>query len=347
MNTLTINALKSYNVIVGEHLIANLGSYASSIINPGKAAVISDSNTWTLYGTKVSGSLAQAGFNIYDYILPTGEQSKNGDTYLKLLGYLAENHIQQTDIIIALGGGVICDICGFVAATYLRGIAYIQLPTTLLAMISSSTGGVASINLPSSRNVAGTVYHPSLVICDTTTLNSLGASDLKNGYAEIIKYSIISDNALFAHMQAHLDNFDREYAVSRCIQLKSKIIEGANSEQALLDFGQTIGHAIEITDNYMTSYGSALALGIAAACRTSSKLGFCDNSLTESVLKLLTDLSLPVGSAHTVDDIYDSALSHKMYEHNMIKIILPKEIGQCVVHTTDSNGLRLFIENGL
>jgi len=253
MNTLTINAPRPYNVIVGEHLMTNLGSYASRIINPGKAIVISDSNIWPLYGTKVSSSLAQAGFNIYDYILPAGEKTKSGDTYLKLLGYLAENHVQQSDLIIALGGGVICDICGFLASTYLCGIAYIQVPTTLLAMISLSTGGITSINLPSNRNVAGTIYHPLLVVCDTATLSSLDTSDIKNGYAEIIKYSLISDSKLFAHMQSHLDNFDREYAVLRCIQLKSAIIEGTNSELALLDLGRTVGYAIEITDKCIIS----------------------------------------------------------------------------------------------
>ena len=188
MKTITVSASKEYQVIIANGLLASLGRYVSGLIAPGKAAIISDSNVWPLYGETAEHSLSNAGFETFHYCFPAGEYSKTAETYLNILNFLAKNQLTRTDVVIALGGGVVGDITGFASATYLRGISYIQVPTTLLAMVDSSVGGKTAIDLPAGKNLAGAFYQPSLVICDITTLQSLPKDVFRDGCAEVIKY---------------------------------------------------------------------------------------------------------------------------------------------------------------
>ena len=173
MKTITVKASKEYQVLIGCGLQANLGEYLASLDKTGRVAVISDTNVWPLYGEIVASSLRCAGVEPIFFVFPAGEASKNAQTYLEILNFLAENQLTRSDCLIALGGGVVGDITGFAAATYLRGIAYIQLPTTLLAMVDSSVGGKTAIDLPVGKNLVGAFYQPSLVLCDIDALNTL------------------------------------------------------------------------------------------------------------------------------------------------------------------------------
>ena len=192
MNTLHINASKNYDVIIGYDLLNSTGEYLLQVLKkPCKIAIISDSNVFPLYGALVSNRLAEAKFEVVTYTFPAGERSKNCTTYMDILDFLAEHHFTRTDAVLALGGGVVGDMTGFVAATFLRGISFIQIPTTLLAMVDSSVGGKTAIDLPAGKNMVGAFYQPDIVICDLSTLNTLPKSIFCDGCAEVIKYSIL------------------------------------------------------------------------------------------------------------------------------------------------------------
>lgn len=347
MKTISVTIPNPYEVVVGEHLITDLGQYALQVVKPRKAVLICDTNVWQLYGTEAACSLARSGFNIIDYILPEGEQSKSGDTCLKLLRYLSDNHIEKSDIIIALGGGVIMDIVGFVSATYLCGVPYIQVPTTLLAMVDDTIGCRHTLHLPSGKNQFGVSYAPSLVICDTTTLKSLSLTDFHNGCAEVIMLSVMLDCNLFNHIMDHAGSFDREYVISRCIELKRDRLYTGKSVYPLLRLGEPICNAIKTTEGYAISHGNALSLGIATVSRAAQKMKLCDKTVSDAILKILADFSLPIGSSHTADDVFDAAIPGVACADGTINLIVPHTIGNCSTYNTDASGLRIFIEAGL
>ena len=193
MKEITVNASGKYQVLIGSDLLANVGGYISQIQNHCIAAIISDSNVWPLYGNIVENSLRSAGFTPVSFVFPAGEASKNADTYLRILNFLAENGVSRSDLLIALGGGVVGDITGFASATFLRGISYVQIPTTLLAMVDSSVGGKTAIDLPAGKNLVGAFKQPKLVLCDTVALNTLPRVQFLDGCAEVIKYGVLYD----------------------------------------------------------------------------------------------------------------------------------------------------------
>ena len=201
MNVVKVNASTAYEVMIGSGLLFSLGNEVAKVTKVGTAAIISDSNVWPLYGKTAQESLENTGFSVVSFIFPAGESSKSGATYLKLMNFLAQNHVTRSDCLIALGGGVVGDLTGFAAATYLRGISYIQVPTTLLAAVDSSVGGKTAIDLECGKNLVGAFYQPKLVLCDTDTLSSLPDEIFRDGCAEVIKYSVLYDPQLFAHLQ--------------------------------------------------------------------------------------------------------------------------------------------------
>ena len=211
MKTITVNTSRAYDVLIGDGLLNNIGMHLCNCLKKiCKIAIISDSNVFPLYGKTVTDQLNLAGFDVVNYIFPAGESSKNAATYLDILNFLAENKITRADAVLALGGGVTGDMTGFAAATFLRGIRYIQIPTTLLAMVDSSVGGKTAIDLPAGKNLVGTFYQPEIVVCDLSTLNTLPESVLCDGCAEVIKYGVLYDTNLFNHLETNGLNFDRE-----------------------------------------------------------------------------------------------------------------------------------------
>ena len=190
MNTVHVTASKEYDVLIGSGLLPTLGSRAAAMGSVRKVCIISDSNVWPLYGQAVKNSLISAGLDVAEFVFPAGEAHKNGSTFLDALNFLAENQLTRTDLIVALGGGVVGDLAGFTAATYLRGIRFIQVPT-LLAAVDSSVGGKTAIDLPAGKNLAGAFCQPSLVLCDTDTLNTLPEDIFRDGCAEVIKYGVL------------------------------------------------------------------------------------------------------------------------------------------------------------
>ncbi|MBO5868276.1 MAG: 3-dehydroquinate synthase, partial [Oscillospiraceae bacterium] len=222
MKTINVQASSSYNVHIAGGLLKDLANYTKEIRESARIAIISDSSVWPLYGPSATVCLNTAGYEVCHFVFPAGELSKNGNTYLQILNFLAENHITRSDLLIALGGGVVGDITGFAAATYLRGIPFIQIPTTLLAMVDSSVGGKTAIDLAAGKNLAGAFYQPSMVIFDTDTLSTLPEEYFADGMAEVIKYAMIKDEDLEKLILA--EALDIEEIVERCVKIKRDVV---------------------------------------------------------------------------------------------------------------------------
>ena len=350
MKKITVKASGEYDVIVGTNLIADIAQHTAFIKPGSKIAIISDSNVWPLYGNKVADPLSSAGFQVTQFTFTAGEASKTADTYLNILNFLAKSQITRSDILIALGGGVVGDITGFAAATYLRGVAYIQIPTSLLAMVDSSVGGKTAIDLPAGKNLVGAFYQPCLVLCDLQTLNTLPSAYFQDGCAEIIKYGILYDNILFKHLETNHVHFDRDYVISRCIELKRDVVfedEFDTGSRQKLNLGHTIGHSIEAQSNFSISHGLAVAIGTAIIAKSAVTMGICSEQAYSRICQILQDFSLPIKTTYSAEALTSVALSDKKRFGNSVNLIMPEEIGHCIIHPVPISQFQSTIEAGL
>ena len=345
MKTIHINASKSYDVIIGSNLLDNIGQQLNFTLKKVcKIAIISDSNVFPLYGSIVSESLVNSGFEVISYTFPAGESSKTADTYLEILNFLAENQLTRSDAILALGGGVTGDMAGFAAATFLRGIPYIQVPTSLLAMVDSSVGGKTAIDLPAGKNLVGAFYQPRIVICDLNTLNTLPESVFCDGCAEVIKYGVLYDAKLFAHLESEGLAFDREAVISRCIELKRNVVaedEFDNGARQKLNLGHTIGHGVEAQSNFAVTHGQAVAIGMAIISKAHCK------TIYSRLVSVLRKFNLPTATDFTAKQLFTSALSDKKRSGGTVNLIVPENIGKCKIIPTPIDELESLIEEGL
>lgn len=345
MKSISVNASSPYDVLIGSGLLDHAGEHLLSVLKIGcKIAVISDSNVYPIYGGSVDKSLQQAGFAVLHYTFPAGEASKHAGTYLEILNFLAENHMTRGDAILALGGGVVGDMAGFAAATYLRGIPYIQVPTSLLAMVDSSVGGKTAIDLPAGKNLVGAFYQPRLVLCDLNCLASLPEQIFCDGCAEVIKYGILYDANLFAHLAEQGLAFDREAVISRCVELKRNVVaqdEFDTGARQKLNLGHTIGHGIEAQSCFTITHGQAVAIGMAIVAKAGCK------QIYAPITNLLKKFHLPTTTDFTAKQLYSSALSDKKRSGGTVSLIIPNAIGDCRIVPTPVEQLESFIEEGL
>ena len=349
MKTVSVAASVSYDVLIGSGLLGNIGQLVSSVGNASRICIVSDTNVWPIYGESVTGRLCAAGFECSKYVFAAGEERKNAKTYLELLECLSRNQLTRTDLIIALGGGVVGDLAGFAAATYLRGIRYVQIPTTLLAAVDSSVGGKTAIDLPAGKNLAGAFWQPSLVVCDTDCLNTLPEDMIRDGCAEVIKYAVLFDPELFAHLQHFGLRFDREWVISRCVEWKRDIVardEFDTGERMLLNLGHTLGHAVEALSHYEISHGKAVAVGMAVISRSAAKAGICDCETCRQILSLLEQFGLPTSAAYAPEALFAAACSDKKRSGGTINLVVPKSVGSCIIRPTPVCEFQSFIEAG-
>ena len=350
MRTVTVSASKNYEIQIGSDLLQTLGAETAKVCKAEKVAIISDSNVWPLYGQTAVDSLKKAGFSVVQHTLPAGEASKNSTNYLEILNFLAENQLTRADCLIALGGGVVGDITGFAAATYLRGIAYIQVPTTLLAAVDSSVGGKTAIDLPAGKNLCGAFYQPSLVLCDTDTLNTLPEDIFRDGCAEVIKYGILYDTDLFSYLAQAGLTFDRESVIARCVELKRDVVaedEFDTGNRMKLNLGHTIGHGIEASSHFTVSHGKAVAIGMAIVSQIAASLGICSTECKNSIVNILKLFLLPTEADCSAEVIFHYALSDKKRSGKTVNLIMPERIGHCRIHPVPVNELQSCIEAGL
>ena len=349
MNIIEVKASKTYQVLVGSGLLNKLGTQLKNIVSPCKAVIISDSNVFPHYGMTVTNALEREGYTVSSYIFPAGEAQKNTETYCNILNFLAQNQITRSDVLIALGGGVVGDMTGFAAATFLRGIAYVQVPTSLLAMVDSSVGGKTAIDLPVGKNLVGAFYQPSLVLCDIATLQTLPQQIFSDGCAEVIKYGMLYDPNLFDHLEKYGLSFDREYVINRCIELKRDVVctdEFDRGERAKLNFGHTIGHSIEANSNYAVTHGQAVAIGMAMMCKAGGVLGFCLVNVYQRLCNTLEKFGLPYATDYSVNELYETAMLDKKRCGNIIHLVMPKNIGDSSIFPATMENFKMIIKAG-
>lgn len=344
MNVVTVNASKTYDIKIGSGLLTAIGDEAKKLGKARKVCIISESTVFSLYGQTVKSSLEQAGFWVVSFVFPAGEEQKNAATYLEALNFLAENKLTRTDLVVALGGGVVGDLAGFTAATFLRGIRFIQVPTTLLAAVDSSVGGKTAIDLPAGKNLAGAFCQPSLVLCDTDVLSSLPREIFLDGCAEVIKYGILYDPELFSQLENSGPAFDREAVISRCVELKRDVVmedEFDTGARMKLNLGHTIGHGVEARSNFTLSHGKSVAIGMAIVSRAAQ----CPDA--DRIQNILKQFQLPTTTHYPVEDIYAYTLSDKKRTGGTVNLIIPEAIGQCSIVPTPVEKLKSFIKAGL
>ncbi len=350
MTTIQIPTSKEYAVKIGTGLLPLLGQELKSISGGKAVTIVSDSNVWPIYGEVTRSSLENAGFSVFSFVFPSGESHKNSETYLQLLSFLAEKNLTRSDCLVALGGGVVGDLTGFAAATYLRGISYIQVPTTLLAMVDSSVGGKTAIDLPSGKNLAGAFYQPSLVLCDTDTLSTLPKTIFADGCAEIIKYAVLFDPDLFSLLERQALSFQREDVIARCVALKRDVViqdEFDNGIRQALNLGHTVGHAIEKASHYTISHGKAVAIGMCIIARAARSMGTCDAVSCEKLIALISHFGLPCSVDFSAAELVSYICSDKKRSGQHIALILPATIGCCRAEITPLSKLESIIEAGM
>ena len=350
MNIISVHASQSYDVLIGSDLLSRSGEYVRMLFKGRKAAIISDSNVGPIYAEVLKQSLRDVDIETVCYFFPAGEASKNAQTYLQILNFLAEKQITRSDLIIALGGGVVGDITGFAAATYLRGIAYVQIPTSLLAMVDSSVGGKTAIDLPAGKNLVGAFKQPKLVLCDVLTLSSLPERQFLDGCAEVIKYGVLYDSEMISYLLDKGIDFDRETVISKCIALKRDVVqedEFDTGARQKLNLGHTIGHGIEAGSNFATTHGQAVAAGMAIVTRAALNRSLCSPDTVETLCAVLKKFSLPTDTEFTASSLFKAALSDKKRSGGTVNLIVPREIGRCEIIATPVTELESFIEAGL
>ncbi len=350
MKTIHVAVSSEYDVKIGSGLLRTLGAEVSRVCSADTVAIISDSNVWPLYGDAAVSFLESAGLRVVRFIFPAGEESKNGANYLDILNFLADCKISRSDCIVALGGGVVGDLAGFAAATFLRGIPYIQVPTTLLAAVDSSVGGKTAIDLAAGKNLAGAFYQPRLVLCDTDLLNTLPEDIFRDGCAEVIKYGVLFDASVFSTLLQDGLAFDREAVIARCVELKRDIValdEFDIGQRQKLNLGHTIGHAIEALSNFSVSHGQAVAMGMAIITGAAAKYGICGNETLEKMQTILAKFALPSATVYSAQALFDAALSDKKRLGDAVTLVVPEEIGKCSLRVTKIDELISFFEAGL
>ena len=331
IKTIKVGAGKPYDVLIGKDLLNSCGKLIKEVVKPCKVAIITDDKVDKLYSNTVISSLQSEGFTVCKFVFKKGEKSKNIKTYGKILNFLAENKLTRSDLIVALGGGVVGDMAGFSASSYLRGVKYVQIPTTLLAQIDSSVGGKTAIDLTVGKNLVGAFYQPSLVVCDINTLNSLDKEIFIDGMGEEIKYALLDKNI---YELLDNDELDLVKLVALSVDYKRKIVEEDEFEKGnrkLLNLGHTIAHGIEKLSKYKISHGKAVSMGIKIIVENSFKHGYITNEEKDKILKLIIDKIGELNIPYSIKDILTCAENDKKRSGDKITLVMVKGIGNCVL----------------
>ena len=332
---------RSYDIVIGNDLLSDVGKHLKDLLPGRQVGIVTNVSVAPLYLEKVKSSLIKAGFEVVTVILSDGESHKNWVGLQKILDRLIESRFERSSTLLALGGGVIGDITGFAASTLLRGVNFVQVPTTLLAQVDASVGGKTAINHTQGKNLIGTFYQPRRVVIDLETLKTLPKREIQAGMAEAIKYGVINDAELFEFMEEELDDIlalkDKALAkmIYGCCKAKAKMVEKDEKEKgvrALLNLGHTFGHGIEVLTHYKSLlHGEAVAVGMVMAAELSRLMSMCDDSDVERIDKLLKRVGLPtVAPRFSIDHYMEAMTRDKKVEGGQNRFILIKKIGEAV-----------------
>ena len=350
LHTIQVNTSPAYEAVIGPGLLPRCGERLAAIMPKCRMAVIADSTVAPLYLDTVTGSFTEAGFDVCSHVFPAGEANKNFVTLSGILEFMAAEHLTRTDCVAALGGGVTGDMAGFAAAVYLRGIRYVQLPTTVLSAVDSSVGGKTAIDLAAGKNLAGAFLQPAAVLCDTDCLKTLPADVFADGAAEAIKTGVLCDESLFALFEEGTLRSVPEEVIARCIAFKAGVVERDEKEQGerkCLNLGHTIGHAIETCSDFAIPHGHAVAAGLAIMARAAERLGWAEKGTAQRICDCLTKNDLPTGSGYSAGMLAAAAARDKKRAGDDITIVVPRSIGRCELKKIPVAELLGVIQAGL
>ena len=348
MERIRIDASRCYDVIIGGGVLSQIGEQTASLVKGRNCAVVSDDVTNGLFFEDVREALETSGFSVSSFVIPHGEESKNAENYIKLLEFLADKGLTRADCVIALGGGVVGDLTGFAAASFLRGISFIQIPTTLLSAVDSSVGGKTAINLCAGKNLAGAFYQPSLVLCDTEIIRNLPTEIFSDGMAEVIKYGMLGSRQILdiCHMGAYeyLDEL-----IAECVRMKRDIVAQDEFDlgiRQLLNLGHTPAHSIEKLSNFKISHGHAVAIGMCLMARAAEHLLLCAAGVAAEAEELCRKYLLPTECTYDAESLAHYAMSDKKRSSGKITLVLPFVRGKSELHTFDVIDIRAILEKG-
>ncbi|MBU5462841.1 3-dehydroquinate synthase [Lachnoclostridium sp. MSJ-17] len=347
MRTVHVSTGKPYDIYIERGLLDKTGEYVKSLSRAERAVLVTDTNVAPLYKWKVLNSLSAAGIEVTTHVFQAGEASKHLGTVSDMYKTLADAHITRKDLIVALGGGVCGDMAGFAAATYLRGIDFIQLPTSLLAQVDSSVGGKTGVDLPQGKNLVGAFHQPIAVLIDPDTLNTLPDRFITDGMGEVIKYGCIKDARFFEFLENEnaLDHI--EDVIETCVSIKRDVVsrdEREKGERMLLNFGHTLGHAIEKLYNFSgISHGMAVAIGMVMLAKAGEKHGITAQGSADRIAALCEKYSLPTTESFTFAELAQAARSDKKSAGDSINLVLLREIGDSFTQKIELDKLEEFI----
>lgn len=347
MKTVHVNTGKPYDIFIERGILDSCGEYARKLSTAQKVTVITDSNVAPIYLSRVTSSLEKAGFEVKSHIFKAGEESKTLTTISEMYNTLADFKMTRKDLVLALGGGVTGDMAGFAAATYLRGINFIQVPTSLLSQVDSSVGGKTGVDLPHGKNLVGAFHQPIAVLIDPDTLKTLPEAFVCDGMAEVIKYGCIKDAEFFENLESVNALEHIEDVIEVCVSIKRDVVsrdEHEAGERMLLNFGHTLGHAIEKLYNFNgISHGMAVAIGMVLIARAGEKQGITKKDTTEKIAQLCLKYGLPIADSATFKDMAECAKGDKKTAGGGINLVLLTKIGDSFTKKISLDELEEFI----
>ncbi len=347
MQRIKVKASTNYEVVIGKDLLPKVGAEIKKVVSPCKACIVTDNKVAVRYLETVRTSLEKEGFAVYVMILKSGEKSKTAESFIKIQNYLAENDFTRSDMLVALGGGVVGDLTGFCASTFVRGIKYVQIPTTLLSGIDSSVGGKTAIDLKAGKNLVGTFYQPAKVIFDIKTLDTLPEKEYLNGLGEGVKYAIMDGGEIYELTKDGLTHDNLEKFCALCIKSKKAVVEKDEKEggyRKILNLGHTFAHAIEKLSDYTIPHGKCVAIGLKLIADVSLKHGWLSTEDSILIEKLLKNNGLVSPSPYEKKDMIDVIKRDKKVSGDTITIVSIAKIGKCEFKEIKLDQLKKYLK---
>lgn len=341
MKKLTVKVNDEYDILIEKGLLDKAGELSKNVLLGKKITLISDTNVYPLYGDRVKASLEAQGYEVFTYIFEAGEASKKTAVVIDMVEFMADKGLTREDGVVALGGGVCGDMAGFAAAIFLRGIKFVQIPTTLLSQVDSSVGGKTAVDLPQGKNLCGAFHQPSLVIIDPNVLDTLSEHFFSDGMGEVIKYGCIKSAELFARLENENPKDFIDELIYECLDIKRIVVENdekEHGERALLNFGHTCGHAIEKLWNFETvSHGEAVGIGMAMIAEAGEKAGITKTGTKDRIAAVLNKNNMKLADTHTISEIVSAMSADKKRTGKGIKFIMLREIGDSFIYPVEND----------
>ncbi len=347
MKTLHVQASRPYDIVIGQGLLSGTGAMARTVNTGNRVLLVSDSHVAPLYAEQVLDSFRKAGYSASLFTFQAGEERKRLATVQEIYARLAAENLTRGDLLAALGGGVTGDLTGFAAATWLRGVDFIQLPTSLLAQVDSSVGGKTGVDIPEGKNLVGAFWQPRLVVADINTLSTLPPAFLADGMAEVIKAACIQDAAFFSDLENSdaLSSLNAADTVRRAVDIKRRVVEADERESGLrklLNFGHTLGHALEKHYNYQYSHGRAVGIGMMLVTQAAERAGLTPAGTADRIGSLLTKYGLPTHDPVPPEQYLANAALDKKRSAAGLDLVLLRDIGRAFVHPLPISQLDSF-----